>query len=632
MLSPNSEDESSDEELLQLRLTALKSKLKSQEGKEHLSVENESEPAVANQPNEEENLRILALKSAVLKKKEFFKERKQKRKMESERPYSPSDDLTPLIIDDDAMVLSPLGSPFNEIKDDEQEIDMDISNSPMNEEKGTSDMDTSPSPGNVNNEPTEADDHDEETALRSLLLTSIYKKKDVDKTRSPTPEIVTDSGTESASIAQNLKMAVQRLKEKKKVKAPVAKSGTKTIAMILEENKHKKKIKLEQELLIKTEPVEHGEPAAPELAETLINPHAEHSSPLNGITEVSESVETVEKDGPSLEEPPASVNTKPLTENFLFRTITNDLVKVNTATPETKTSQRTSPLIEPDSSFSTITDTKNIPLLSASNKAKRSRLITPLEFVTSPVPRLVIEVRVDSDTDDETNRNRKIPIKKTARKIIRAPEAKPKPKTPTAQPEFEKNLESFLKNIRMQQEKAGSEKTSNIKTPSKAIQPLKTPLVPTTTTLTKPLSSVKHLPLSSQVEYEQLLQKMKVLEEAKLKRLKARQLKRTKSNSGSTEPADKGPTAPVPATKTPAPKKPVELKPDAIKKKSTDKIKESLSQISQLDEAAQQRLIEKTEINFKKHRCVEDAWCLDLVKILCLSQFRLFLLVFLAPT
>ena len=619
--SPNSEDESSDEELLQLRLNALKSKLKSQEGKEHNDEnQDESEPTVNNQPNEEEHLRILALKSAVLKKKEFFKERKQMKKMENERPYSPSDDLTPLIIDDDAMVLSPLGSPFNEISDNEQEIDMDISNSPLNEEKETlSDMDTSPSPGIINIEPesNEGDDNDEETALRSLLLTSIHKKKDTEKTRSPTPETAQDSGTESASIAQNLKMAVQRLKEKKKVKPPVVKSGTKTIAMILEENKYKKKVKLEQEAVIKTERVEHDVPATEEI-ESLVIPQIERISILNNAIENAEP-EIVEE---SLEIPVPLEEISPY-QSFLFRTITNELAKAPENTPALiKTVESVSPIIEPDSSFSTITDTKNIPLVSS--KAKHSRLITPLEYVTRPVSRLVIEVRAESETDDEIIRNRKVPIKKTIRKIIRAPEAEPKSKT--VQPEFERNLESFLKNIRMQQEKVGSEKTvSNVKILSETIPPIKTQT--STLTLTKPLSSVKHLPLSSQVEYEQLLQKMKVLEDEKLKRqsMKARQLKRTKSNSGSAEATNKPLAANNLAPKTSTPKKPVETKPEAAKKNSKDKITESLNKIPQLDEAAKQRFIDKTEINFKKHRCVHEASSYDLVKILYFCrQFRFF--------
>lgn len=612
MLGPDSDDESSDEELLKLRLTALKSKLKSQEVRELNNEENhyQSESAVTNQSNEEDHLRILALKSAVLKKKEFFKERKQMKKMENERPYSPSDDLTPMIFDDDAMILSPLGSPFNEIENNEQEIDMDISNSPMTEEKETSDMDIAPSPGNVNIEADEGDDNDEETALRSLLLTSIHKKKDIDNTRGSTPENNLKSCKESASIAQNLKLALQRLKEKKKVTTPVVKSGTKTIAMILEENKNKKKVKLEQQVVVKTDPVEL------------------EIRPSEDLVAISETLEVEESD--STQETPENAEMAIPKDKFLFRTITNDSATPDAVTPEPiKTIERVSPLTEPDSSFSTITDTKNIPLLSTSDKTKRSRLITQHEFKARPivVERLVIEVRADSETDDETIRNKKIPIKKTVRKIIRAPEVVHKPVTPTAQPEFEKNLESFLKNIRMQQEKKkeGTDKAiNNFKSISRTIkiQAPKNLTVPTftpATTLTKPLSSVKHLPLSSQVEYEQLLQKMKVLEDAKLKRLKARQLKRTKSISGPSEPIEKQSTVPNTATKTlSTPKKVIESKAEAVKKKSSDKITESLSKIPQLDKAAQQRLIEKTEINYKNHRCVHDDWCLDLVKILFL--------------
>lgn len=626
MLSPNSEEESSDEELLQLRLTALKSKLKSQEVRELIDGESlnepEPEPAESNQQsNEEDQLRIMALKSAVLKKKEFFKQRKKMRKMENERPYSPSEDLTPIIIDDDdAMVLSPLGSPFNEIKDDEQEIDMDISNSPMNEEKESSDMDTSPSPsGNVNIEPAKVDENEEETALRSLLLTSIHKKKDVEKSQSP-PESTANSSNESVSIAQNLKLAVQRLKEKKKLKISAAKSGTKTIAMILEENKSKK-TKNEEHTVITIE--EEKQAVPPEEFESCNSHDGKNASPVQESILPSENNENY---SPKISEPASS--SKSTSRNYLFRTITNDLAKLDHDTPDLNksidlTSSPNSSPIEPDSLFSTITDTKNIPLLSETAKTKRSRLITPLEFVTRPVSRLVIEVRADSETDDEIKRSKNISIKKTTRKIIRAPEAISKSKGTSVQPEFEKNLDSFLKNIRLQQENVGNEK----KTTSKIV------LKPqTTTTLTKALSSVKHLPLSSQIEYEQLLQKMKVLEDAKLKRLKARQLKRTKSNTGCAESAEKPTTVPQPVSKASSPKKPIEAKLDAAKKKSSEKITDSLSKIPQLDQAAQQRLIEKTEINFKNHRCVHDAWCLDLVKIVRFRQFRLFFFPFSVTT
>lgn len=575
-------DESSDEELLELRLNALKSK---QEVKELINEEKEALNAkpVQLKPSEEEDLRILALRSAVLKKKEFYKERKKQKMMENERPYSPSDDLPPLALDE--MVLSPLGSPFNEVQ---QEIDMDISNSPINEERDLSDMDTAPSPGGgaerdegledsigIDARAARSDDenriqidsNDEEDALRSLLLTSINNRKK--NTSSPTPEQPTGEYTETERMAHNLLLAVHRLNQKKLVSTKtVKKSGNKTIAMILEESKNKKKRKLEEK---------QGHP---------------QDVTVKDVTEVS----APREDSP--------VDANAMNESFLIRTITNDFM----IPEQSKASTLEVPQPVQDTSFSTITDTKNIPILPA--KAKQSRLITSIESVIKPVPRLVITLGPNSDTDEENEAH--FQEKKTTKKLIQAPHSKT-----NVEPGFEKNLESFLKKIRLQQEVKRTEASPSLQPASvPATQPVK---------LTKVSSSVMHLPLSSQIEYEQLLQKMKVLEAAKLKRLKARQLKRTKSNSLSADKHLESATKPKP----PTPKKASTVA-DAARAKSLDKISDSLRKIPQLDKSAQERLIEKAEINFKNHRCVNmltPSFCRRFFKIL---QFHFLLFPILA--
>jgi hypothetical protein len=530
-------DSDFDEELMTLRLKALKSK---QEVKELIEGENQQKPQT--EPTEEENLRILALKSAVLKKKEFFKERKKQKMLENERPYSPSDALPELDMD-----MSPLGSPFNEISIDNQEVDMEISN----DEKETSDME-------IVDEQVEIVDDEEEIALRSLLLTSIHKKKEeVEIEKSPEDS----SGTEQVMLAQSLKMVVQRLKQKKAqevppvVSIPVKSSGTKTIAMILAEQKGKKKRsaidlvgkKISQEKKLKLEETVNKIHSSPEEV---------HGDPENQRNDRSFLIRTIVNDiPPEIAQVPV-VDTQPKSPSP-----PKDL---ETQPPSPQHAIEIQPASPHDASFSTITDTKNIPLIPLTDPAKKSRLVTSLENVIKPVPRLIIPVRSD---ETETDEELKPPVSKKVRKVIR-PTAKPKP---AAQPEFEKNLESFLKNIRKEQEKKSE---TGVPKPS--------------------LSSVKHLPKSAQLEYGQLIEKMKVLEEAKRKTLRARQLKQIKPNSEQPQ----APTIKIPI-KVPSPKKQIST---VTTKKTKDIIADSLSKIPHLDEGAQQRFMEKTENNYKNHR------------------------------
>lgn len=590
-----SSDSSADDELLELRLTALKSK---QEVKELIGNNEVEKVAPPEQTQTEEELRIMALKSALLKKKEVFKHRKRLKKIENERPYSPSDDFSPIAIEDDAMSLSPLGSPYDEALEHE---DMEICYSPEGEEKGASDMDIAHSPNVVSTDQLEEDSH-EETALRSLLLTSISKKKESEKTRSPSPQLPL-SGTETGTI-ENLKLAVQRLKKKNKLLVPVLKSGTKTIAMILAEKNKKKEEKsrqIQREPTVSDSFVKEAEKVQPKLTETNDKRLKNSSPPKKTLVakEKPQDIPRLDGDLHAKNKTRLSEQGKPAPshpDSFMFRTIKNDLNKLNSFSELLGNSNLQEPsvaielhpepiastvlLLDTDSSFSTITDTKNIPLLPRSEKAAktRSRLITSL--VHQPVSRLVIAVNADSDTDEETahkNSTKKI----TTRKIVCAPVIA-KPKSKPVGNAFEANLENFLKNIR--EKTATPEKPDDSGTDQKR----------------KAMSSVKHLPLSSQLEYEQLLKQIKILEDSKQKRMKARQLKRTKSST------DVAPVA-VPLLHSSPKKIPkVDETPKAeLSKKSAEKITESLSRIAQLNPLAQERLIFKTEINFRTHRCVE---------------------------
>lgn len=213
------EDYDDDCELIALRLSALRSK---QELKE-FSPKPEQNQQIEEIEHEEELLRIDALRSALLKKKDHFMEKKLTRKLEKEKPYSPTDDLDK-ILDDDAVELTPprMQSP----QDDINQMDMEISNSPILHEQTF-----------VNQE--ENDNEEEERVLRSMLLSSISNKRKA----------------EEKNVAINLKLAVERLRQAQQrqqvsvfsppPKVPVRlqatkKSGTKTIKMLLEEKKIRK--------------------------------------------------------------------------------------------------------------------------------------------------------------------------------------------------------------------------------------------------------------------------------------------------------------------------------------------------------------------------------------------------------
>ena len=134
MIIDDTKSTSEDDEELELRLELLKSKLDENDLKDLEVVTKKPDQFVKGQPTEEEELRILALKSAMLKSHE---RRKNRQKLENERPYSPSEDiipLHPLTIDIDSfMEISPIVSPIEDKNnvDVTDPVDMEISNSPI---------------------------------------------------------------------------------------------------------------------------------------------------------------------------------------------------------------------------------------------------------------------------------------------------------------------------------------------------------------------------------------------------------------------------------------------------------------------------------------------------------------------
>ncbi|KAL7052688.1 hypothetical protein ACKWTF_004960 [Chironomus riparius] len=559
----------SDEELL-LRLQALTSKkevkslIEPNPKVETIETPHPSptEPAFQtnNNSNEEELLRIAALRSAILKKKDHFRKRKQLRKLESERPYSP-DNFEPII--DVAMDLSnsPLGSPFHNSCDINEEIDMDISNSPseVHENLEACDMELVYSPQSKHEIVNE--ENDEELELRSMLLSSINVKKrksDDDTTERLSENELSEPASPQLDIT-NLKMAVERLKQQKHhvptlVSSKSGKSGTKTIKMILEEQKNKKLIK---------------DTSINEVDDEIVKSTDNHELTLDDNNTLSE-----------------IKNEQIAKEEILEPSETSLIDKISTSQSPQNNSNDDSALdkvsltIEPsDSSFSTITDTKNIPLLPEKKKVE-NRLVTSLDSVIRPVTPLIIKLYFDSSEDEYDKRE-----KKTIRKVIHAPKS--------SAPDFQMNLDSFLKNIRSQQELSQVNRTTSKTSPS---------YLKENAQISPKTSAVKHLPLSSQVEYEKLVQKMKILQEAKQQRQKAGTLKRTKSSSEQSNPSQNtnssNSSKNQQQTQSEDQQKVVGFK--ELENKST-KIDDALGKIPLLDEAARSRLIEKTEINYLNH-------------------------------
>ncbi|XP_059608498.1 uncharacterized protein LOC132256228 [Phlebotomus argentipes] len=154
------DDDDEEEDVLKLRLEALQSK---QELKDELPTAVRPE-----EETEEQELRLIALKSAVVNKHEARK----RRKIQQDCPYSPTDDL------DTVEIASPA-----EAKADESNMDISPLDSPgvLAEECVAVDMEISSDAPTLEAPPEESED---EMTLRTLLLSKIS----VTKREEATPE------------------------------------------------------------------------------------------------------------------------------------------------------------------------------------------------------------------------------------------------------------------------------------------------------------------------------------------------------------------------------------------------------------------------------------------------------------
>lgn len=456
MIIDDTKSTSEDDEELELRLELLKSKLDENDLKDLEVVTKKPEPFVKRQPTEEEELRILALKSAMLKSHE---RRKNRQKLENERPYSPSEDiipLHPLTIDIDSfMEISPIVSPVEDKNnvDVTDPVDMEISNSPIHYNEFVDDViDVIPMEDIIyppepimNIETVEELENDEESALRTLLLSSISTKKlkeDEKQPDSPEPSNIPSPMNMSSSdeetlpgITKNLKLALERLKLKHKLNA----LRKKTIAEMMQEQSDIKESARSKLSAIVKKATEQKIAKLP-----VVNLVCDPIIAASNASVVKKSVITT--------------TDNPATKSSLVSRVNNVVpapvveskrVVLISEVPKNLHLFEASPMISPS-----ITDTKYIPR--KSNFKKQSKLITSLKDVIRPVPKLIIALNA-SESDSDVEFKRKSPSKKTPRRIVKAPGSKAK--SPNAPPEFEKTLDSFLKNIRSKQE---SPKTSAI--------------------------------------------------------------------------------------------------------------------------------------------------------------------------
>ena len=455
MIIDDMKSTSEDDEELELRLELLKSKLDEHDLKDLEVVIKKPEPFVKRQPTEEEELRILALKSAMLKSHE---RRKNRKKLENERPYSPSEEIIPLpqlTIDIDSfMEISPIVSP---VKDEgnvdvTDPIDMEISNSPINYNEFDEDVIEVipmeeiiyPQEAIVNIDKIEELENDEENELRTLLLSSISTKKSKEDEKQPyspepmniaSPLTVEGSDEETLpEITTNLKIALERLKLKHKLST----LKKKTIADALQKQKDVRESARAKLLAIVKNSTDQTIEKVVEVNSTVVDLVNE---PIIVVSDpcISKNVQKSVINTTENPETKSSVVSK--ANNSNTTTIVDTKCVLNSEMP------RNLHLLEASMISPSITDTKNIPR--KSYLKKQSKLITSLKDVIRPVPKLIITLN-DSDSDSDVEIKRKSPPKKTTRRIVRT--SGTKPKSPSAQPEFQKNLDSFLKNIRSKQE------------------------------------------------------------------------------------------------------------------------------------------------------------------------------------
>lgn len=514
---------SEDDEELELRLELLTSKLNDLSDSAELDVSphlddsavleavtKKPDQFVRGQPTEEEELRILALKSAMLKSHE---RRKNRQKLENERPYSPSEDiipLHPLTIDIDSfMEISPIVSPIEDKNnvDVTDPVDMEISNSPIHYTEFACDViEVVRMEDNIYTQEPIVDidavidaENDEESTLRTMLLSSISTKKSKEDDKqpdSPEPEpiklsmnIFSSDEETLPGITKNLKLALERLKmkhrlntTKKKEQLHLKESARCKLSAIVKTATQQKMIKTDAkipDINLVLDPIIAANPYVSTAVNLVFDQIIDTSNPCVS-TVVKKTVINSTKNPatkPSLSS--RIVNVIPAT------VVDNTKIVFNSELPRNLNLLEASPMISPS-----ITDTKYIPRKS---NFKQSKLITSLKDVMKPVQKLVITLNA-SESESDVEIKRKSPSKKSPRRTVKALGSKTAG-TKTL-PEFEKNLDSFLRNIRSKQE---TTKTS----PSPTKPSLSTPK-PSSVRLSSRKESIKYNTVTSIISVQSI--------------------------------------------------------------------------------------------------------------------------------
>lgn len=192
--------------------------------KEALVESNEADEGIEDSSIEEQELRLMALKSAILNRHSDRVKRKK-----DLTAYSPSDfdavllNQSPLPeegVDTPTMDISPIASPAS-IEEDVQAVDMDIENSddetpPVTQfQQELVSAKGLPKPEAIYQEPDNGEE--EEEALRALLLSKLNSAKMIKKSTASNDENEenTKDNLELSTAALILKRAVQRLQQKK---------------------------------------------------------------------------------------------------------------------------------------------------------------------------------------------------------------------------------------------------------------------------------------------------------------------------------------------------------------------------------------------------------------------------------
>ncbi|XP_053679186.1 uncharacterized protein LOC128730179 [Anopheles nili] len=496
---------------------------------------------------EENQLRIFALKTAMLKKHAT----RQKRK-ELEQPYSPSDDIAlspvrevvPVFendvysngrcsddIDSDVEIIEPQCDHIELEDTDDGGHDMEISpvesplgapeviqgttedsQQPIDMELVSSEDSSQPSPAGARSE-----------LETSMLLgdpdscdSSLFQRRDKMVTESP-PDSMEEA---EADALRHLLLTKMRQKQNKKNlsssldKAPI--EDVQTAALEEPISAHVDPVE-EQQMQLNKLPSLEGEPVKTLNSAQAVNP--------NLITLVDRKVQRKRRKK-SLSNSSALTTDvtvkKPKIINSQVLEQQSDPSKVSASVVRTqKLVNNPNKLINLNHNFASSSPTL-LPVRTESPK----ELIPVDTFVSRPVPKLVIQLG-ESDSDSDVDFDALSPSK--------ADQANESTTTPPSNVQFEEQLERFLKSVRSKSTTsstnlASAEKnshpehgTDSIRVPVSqkplAVKSLAKKIQSTAITMNVETSTaVKHLPKSAQMEYSRLVARMAQLEQHKLSR------------------------------------------------------------------------------------------------------------------